>query len=51
MILVRCPATASPAQSTDELDWGSLGLEVFADQGQVVEDPLPERVQWTPGRR
>jgi hypothetical protein len=51
VILVRCPATASPAQSTDELDWGSLGLDLFADQGQVVEDPLLERVQWSPRRR
>jgi alpha-D-xyloside xylohydrolase len=42
VVLVRCPAaipTAPPALSTDELDWGTLGLEVFADHGQA-EAPL-----------
>jgi len=42
VVLVRCPAaipTAPPAQSTGQLDWAKLGLDVFADQGQV-EAPL-----------
>lgn len=38
IVLARCPTaipTARPAQSTDELDWANLGLDVFADQGRV----------------
>jgi alpha-D-xyloside xylohydrolase len=48
VVLVRRSAaipTAAPAQSTDELDWASLRLEVFAEDGQaealvrMPEDP------------
>ncbi len=53
VVLVRCPAaipTARQAQSTEELDWSHLGLDVFADQGHVEtlvrlpEDPELHRV-------
>jgi alpha-D-xyloside xylohydrolase len=77
VVLVRSSAvipTLAPAQSTDDLDWGNVQLEVFADQGkvegllrlperpelhcvvvdaaelEVVEDPLPGEVEWTPRR-
>jgi alpha-D-xyloside xylohydrolase len=42
VILVRAAAAiprAESAQSTEELDWGNLALEVFAEQG-TVEAPL-----------
>ena len=53
VVLVRRPAaipTAPPVQSTDELDWGNLRLELFADEGPVEvllrmpEDPDLHRV-------
>ena len=53
MALVRRDAaipTAPPVQSTDELDWSGLGLDVFADDGhaealvRTPEDPEPRRV-------
>jgi alpha-D-xyloside xylohydrolase len=53
VVLVRRRAaipTAAPAQSTDELDWADLRLEVFADDGQadalvrMPEDPELHRL-------
>jgi alpha-D-xyloside xylohydrolase len=53
VVLVRCPAaipTAPPVQSTDKLDWKNLGLDVFADRGEVEallrrgEDPELHRL-------
>jgi alpha-D-xyloside xylohydrolase len=53
VILVRCPAaipTAPRVQSTEELDWANLGLDVFAENGQVEallhlpEDPELHRL-------
>jgi alpha-D-xyloside xylohydrolase len=53
VVLVRSPAaipTAAPAQSTDEIDWTNLGLDVFAAEGQVEtwvrlpEEPEPHHL-------
>jgi alpha-glucosidase (family GH31 glycosyl hydrolase) len=53
VVLARLPSaipTARPVQSTDELDWATLGLDVFADRGQVEallrvpEDPEVHRL-------
>jgi alpha-D-xyloside xylohydrolase len=53
VVLVRCPAaipTAPPVQSTEKLDWKNLGLDVFADRGEVEallrrgEDPELHRL-------